>query len=140
VIKIEQVIEEVQLGWVNKPKGLLQILWECGWIYPQEPLSRYTKDKCDMWLDENGELLPEFVSDFKKYSLTYILSECPDFKYEKSGLEQLAVNLLAISGCRIQILFSPKYHCELAGKGIKYAWGLAKKVLPDTTCGKKGKR
>jgi len=49
-IEIEHEIEEVHLGWVNKPKGLLQILWDHGWIDPQEPLSQYTKDKHDMWL------------------------------------------------------------------------------------------
>ena len=39
VFKIEQEIEEVQLSQVNMPKGFLQILWEHGWIDPQELLS-----------------------------------------------------------------------------------------------------
>ena len=27
----------------------------------------------------------------------------------------------------MQLLTSPKYHCELAGEGVEYCWGLAKR-------------
>ena len=28
----------------------------------------------------------------------------------------------------VSILFTPKFHCELAGEGIEYAWGAAKRM------------
>ncbi len=31
-IPMEEVIPKVQLGWEGKQKGLLQVLWERGWI------------------------------------------------------------------------------------------------------------
>lgn len=34
---------------------------------------------------------------------------------------------LSTSERRVMVLFSPKYQCELAGLGIEYAWGLAKR-------------
>jgi hypothetical protein len=29
----------------------------------------------------------------------------------------------------ISILFTPKYHCELAGEGIEYCWGATKQIF-----------
>jgi len=91
-------------------------------------LSDYIKDKRESWLDDKGQLLPAFKDDFQNFSLMYLLSECPDFKHEKSALEQLAADLSSLGELRIEILVSPKYHCELAGEGIEYAWGLSKKI------------
>jgi len=127
-IELEEEIDETTQGWLNQPKGLLQVLWERGWINPDVPLSDYIKDKRESWLDDKGQLLPAFKDDFQKFSLTYLLSECPDFKHEKSALEQLATDLSSLGELRIEILLSPKYHCELAGEGIEYAWGLSKKI------------
>ncbi len=76
-----------------------------------------------------GNVLPEFEADYKKYSLTYLLGQCPDFKNEKSALEKLAEDLSSRHGVKIKVLLTPKYHCELAGEGIEYAWGLAKKTF-----------
>jgi hypothetical protein len=43
-IPIEEVKEKVIEGWENKAKGLLQVLWERGWIDPQvnKPYHYYT--------------------------------------------------------------------------------------------------
>lgn len=30
---------------------------------------------------------------------------------------------------KFELLISPKYHCELAGEGIEYSWGFAKKIF-----------
>jgi len=51
---------EIVPGWVNKPKGLLQILWECSWIDRNESLQKYMKDNKQSWLDSYGKVLPEF--------------------------------------------------------------------------------
>ena len=32
-----------------------------------------------------------------------------------------------------RLLTSPKYHCELAGEGVEYAWGLAKRFYQSKT-------
>jgi hypothetical protein len=53
-------------------------------------------------------------------SLRRILSNCEDFKLEKSKLECLVE---ALGGnCRM----TPKVHPEIAGVGIEYDWGYAK--------------
>jgi len=44
-ISIESEDDEIVPGWLNKPKGLLQILWEHGWIDPSENLQNYVKEK-----------------------------------------------------------------------------------------------
>jgi len=115
-IELEEEIDETTQGWLNQPKGLLQVLWERGWINPDVPLSDYVKDKRESWLDDKGQLLPAFKDDFQNFSLMYLLSECPDFKHEKLALEQLATDLSSLGELRIEILLSPKYHCELAGE------------------------
>jgi len=108
-------------GWMNKPKGLLQILWERGWIDPNENLNDYVKEKRKKWLDARGNILPEFENDAKKFVLTDLLSECPDFKDERSAMQKLDDDLSTLYACQIKLLILPKYHCELAGEGIEYA-------------------
>ena len=130
VMEIEE--DEVIQGWLGKPKGLLQILWECGWIDPLENLQKYVKDKKQNWLDAHGNVLPEYKRDATKFVLTDLLANCPDFKYEKSAMQKLAEDLSSLHDCKIDLLITPKYHCELAGEGIEYGWGLFKKYYHQT--------
>ena len=37
----------------------------------------------------------------------------------------------------IRLLTSPKYHCELAGEGVEYVWGLAKRFYRSVEIGEK---
>jgi len=46
--------DEIIQGWLGKPKGLLYILWECGWIDPTKKLQKYVKEKKPSWLDSNA--------------------------------------------------------------------------------------
>jgi len=62
--KVEE--DEILQGWISKPKGLLQVLWECGWINPSKKLQNYVVDKKQKSLDPAGNILPEFESDAKK--------------------------------------------------------------------------
>ena len=124
--------DEVIPGWLGKSKGLLQILWERGWIDPSENINNYVKYKRKHWLDQNGNILPQFKSDAKKFLLTNLLSECLDFKYKKSAMQKLAEELSKRHQRKIELLISPKYHCELAGEGIEYGWGLFKKYYRRT--------
>jgi 2-iminoacetate synthase ThiH len=31
-IPLQKIMQNIEAGWVGKQKGLLQVLWECGWI------------------------------------------------------------------------------------------------------------
>jgi len=140
MISYEVDEDEILEGWIGKPKGLLQVLWERGWIDPSEKMQNYVVDKKQKWLDPAGNILPEFESDAKKFVLTDLLSNCPDFKYEKSAMQKLAEDLSSLHDRKIDLLITPKYHCKLAGEGIEYGWGLFKKYYRRSPHGeKKGK-
>ena len=53
--------------------------------------------------------------------LEYLISNLPDFKAELTQLQFMARKFGATVKC------SPKYHPEIAGKGIEFNWGCAKK-------------
>jgi len=129
-VQVEE--DEVEEGWLHKSKGIFQVLWERGWIDPTENLQNYIKDKKPKWLDQKGNVLPEFESDAKKFVLTDLLGACPDFKYEKSAMQKLAEDLSVLHSRKVELLITPKYHCELAGEGIEYGWGLFKKDFRRT--------
>ena len=96
-------------GWEEKPKGLLQVLWERGWI-DDSNLQQYTlKGKEDIF----GVLRRET-------SLKALMSDCEDFKDEESLLQSMEQKM------GISVDRTPKCHCELAGEGIEYSWGCAK--------------
>ena len=75
-IAIEIEEPEVKLGWYRKPKGMLQVLWERGWINPAISRSRYTKEGKKEDFDAEGNLTEEG----KKYCLSYLIQNCRDFK------------------------------------------------------------
>ena len=60
--------------------------------------------------------------------MVYLLGECPDFKYEQSALEKLLHDLSEGQAFTVSMMTTPKYHCEIAGEGIEYDWGVAKKT------------
>ena len=118
--KIDIEIEEelVDEGWVGSPKGLKQVLWERGWIDP----SHY--------------------SSYTKKTLQGLLEKCQDFIEEPSAMEILFRKLSTHNQCNIYLMSSPKYHCEIAGEGIEFVWGLTKKrfrniPLHDKNCKEK---
>ena len=53
-------------------------------------------------------------------SLKKIIKSLPDFKSEIMLLQYHALQL------GVQVKCSPKYHPEIAGEAIEFAWGLAK--------------
>jgi len=53
--------DEILQDWIGKPKDLLQILWEHGWINPSKKLQDYVKESKQSWLD--------FKSDAKQFVL-----------------------------------------------------------------------
>ena len=92
----------VQEGWLNKPKGLKQVLWEIGYIDPAHK---------DEYRNKHND---------PRFCLTLLLASCSDFCKEKSRLEKLADDIGA------KLITTPKYHAEMAGEGIEYTWAHAK--------------
>lgn len=129
-IPLKKRTPKVIEGWAGKPKGLFQELRELGWLEPDggkfpspRTRSRYTKEGKKEDFDVNGNL----KEDAKKFSLCHLRGELSDFKNEKSEIGHLLEEISARIGVRITCKFSPKYHCELAGEGIEYSWGLVKR-------------
>lgn len=54
-------------------------------------------------------------------SMSHVLAQCEDVRSEMSLLEYVAWKRSHI------ITFTPMGHCELAGVGVEYCWGKAKK-------------
>ena len=109
----ETVIDE---GWVGKPKGALQILFERGWVDPQK-LGEYTwkgKDRNESVLVSDDEY------ERKKFSLQYLIQIQDDFKNEMTLLQYHASKLGVV------LDRSPKCHPEIAGEGIEYGWAFSK--------------
>ena len=68
------------------------------------------------------------------------MSDCADLKEEKSAIEVLLLDLSKKSidnHRKIELLVSPKYHCELAGEGVEYAWGMMKRYFRSLSLDKK---
>ena len=110
-------------GWLGKPKGLLQVLWERGWINEVE-IGIYSVDGEDEHRDENNQVKDEF----QRYVLRTLMRNCADFREEKSAMETLLIQFSQKSdNTSVELLTSPKYHCELAGEGVEYLWGMSKR-------------
>ena len=100
-IKYEQrIIDE---GWVGKAKGALQVLYERGWIDP-ENIGKYT------WKGTKDGA----------YSLHDLMKKQEDFMNEKT--------LLMLHGEKLGVTIdrTPKCHPEIAGEGIEYGWAFSK--------------
>lgn len=107
-IELTKTSRKIRPGWVGKPKGLLQVMWERGFI-DEEKLDKYKLTATD----HDGELIEE-------YSLRHLMSNCTDFATEKSQLQSIAEEY------DMEVIMTPKYHCEIAGCGIEYCWGGSK--------------
>ena len=100
-------------GWVGKPKGMMQVLWERGFLNPSKSsnelmrLYRFKKDK-------------QTKQDIPGSSLIEIIENLPDFKTELTLLQYRASQLGVTVEC------SPKFHPEIAGEGVEFCWALGK--------------
>ena len=64
-----------------------------------------------------------------------------DFAGEQSAMEYLLSRLSdKTEGFEFRLLTSPKYHCELAGEGVEYCWGLAKRFYKSKGSEEKRKK
>jgi hypothetical protein len=89
--------------YVNKPKGMRQIAYERG-----------------LWRDGMTENGTNGNADDNS-SLKYVLSECLDFKLQKTALAE------AVERAGHLCEFSPKYHCEL--QPIERCWSVSKRFM-----------
>ena len=120
---LKMVTHHLVPGWEGKGKGLLQIMWERGWV--NESLIRQYKMRME---DDAGVLIPEF-------SLAHMMESCTDFQNKMLQLEFVCHEL----GCKV--LITTKYHTEYAGVGIEYSWGLSKAMYQKCPLSsKKGKQ
>ena len=103
----------VKDGWLGKPKGLLQVLWERGLIDATKR-SAYTLD---------GRKNRDTGEVNSSMSLRRIMSECHDFVNEETALQVLGRKLGLI------VDRTPKFHAELAGEGIEYSRQCSKAVF-----------
>ena len=102
----------VTTGFEGKQKGLMQVLWERGFIDPNN-VSKYHKD----YDDKLGE------AEEQPYCLRWLMARCPDFMEEETQMT-FVMNKLGV-----EVEMSPKCHPELAGQGIEYNWGKSKKYF-----------
>jgi hypothetical protein len=113
--------DDIVEGWVGKPKGIRQVLWERGLLDPQVTYVALIKKD-----DPNLEEMVEYST---------VLADCADFLGEKTSLMYLGERL------GVGVDRSTKCHPELAGKGIVYTWGQAKSVYRRAKLAdKKGKK
>jgi hypothetical protein len=99
---------EVTPGYVGKQKGLKQILFERGWLDPNVIHKYYLNPKSEEEEDE-------------PFCLKQLLGNCKDFMDEESQM------VYVMRKINVTVEMSPKCHPELAGQGIEYCWGKAKK-------------
>ena len=86
---------------------------------PSSQISLYSKNRAKKGDgDSNGVLTEQGI----KYCQTYIRGKYSDFVNEKSEISQMETTKNTY-----KVMFLPKYHCELAEEGIKYARGLINK-------------
>ncbi|KAG7345273.1 hypothetical protein IV203_032804 [Nitzschia inconspicua] len=110
-------------GWVGEPKGLLQVARERGLI-----------DHINHHLySANPKKNPDGTLNAEK-SLRSIVGQCTNFQNELTHLQVMADEL------KVQVMFTPKFHAEMAGEGIEYSWGFAKGSYRRKPLKKKRKR
>ncbi len=101
-------------GWIGQPKGLLQVLWERGWI-DKGHIEKYS---IDLVKDNDGAVL----EGAENWSLKYLMALCLNFAKEMTALQHVGHQL------GVSVLITPKFHAKMAGEGIEYSWGVSKSV------------
>jgi hypothetical protein len=112
-IPLQKIIPNIEASWVGKQKGLLQVLWERGWI-DVSPLDEHAIIKKDDAGAADEEL-----------SLHCIMKSCLDFANETAELQSMGEKM------GVRVLSITKFYAEMAGKGIEYLWGVAKPWYPS---------
>ena len=108
--------EAIRYGYVGKPKGMLDVLFERGLLDPERLKGGKDGNKIEYTKDAKTiDGIPD-----ESYSLSSMLAQCRDFQNEPTAMEELT-ELLGHKQEK-----TPKKHPEIAGRGIEYCWGKAK--------------
>ena len=107
----KEIPNVVREGWLGKPKGVFQILWERGYINPDEKTWKRYALEGSRDLDGNR---------IKETSLNHLIRKCYDFVNEPTMLQFIGEKL------GIVVDRTPKCTPEIAGEGIEYSWAMAK--------------
>ena len=108
--------EAIRYGYVGKPKGMLDVLFERGLLDPERMKGGKERSKIEYTKDAKTiDGIPD-----ESYSLSSMLAQCRDFQNEPTAMEELT-ELLGHKQEK-----TPKKHPEIAGRGIEYCWGKAK--------------
>jgi hypothetical protein len=110
---VDETVVEIDKGWEGKPKGMLQTLWERGFINPAK--QKEGDHAVDRKKDAFGNVILET-------SLKHLMSLLIDFIQEETSL-QCHGRLLGVKVER-----TPKCHPEIAGEGVEHDWGCSKNV------------
>jgi hypothetical protein len=113
-IDLKKLKTREKKGWEGQLKGLLQVLWERGWI----DHDHYDRYRMDPATNEDGEVL----EGAEYMSLQCLMACCLDFAEERTALQHVGDELGAA------VIITPKFHAELAGEGVEYSWGISKGV------------
>jgi hypothetical protein len=109
--------DDIEKGWIGQPKGMLQLLWERGFIDPsvEDPKRYYSKE---------GKTATGVIDPTR--SLNLLMKQLYDFVHELTLLQFKGSEIGKERGIEIIVDRTPKCHCEMAGEGIEYSWGFAK--------------
>ena len=114
-IPIKATTKKILEGWAGKPKGMMQVLWERGFLNPEKSSKELMK--C---FSKGFKKDKETKEDIPGTSLMELINNLPDFKTELTLLQFWASQLGVTVEC------SPKFHPEIAGEGVEFCWALGK--------------
>ena len=107
-IPLTKIVPNDDAGWVGKQKGLLQVLWERGWIDESR-------------LDDYAIIKKDYAGAVdKELSLQCIMESCLDFADEMTELQSMGEKM------GVRVISTTKFHAGMAGEGIEYLWGVVK--------------
>lgn len=117
-IDLKKSFEKILPGWVDEPKGMLQVQFERGNIDPKkyDPIAK-RDNKVYYTVDGKKDAYGNFIEDS---SLRRMTERMPDFVSEETLLQYHAKRI------GVAVDHSPKAHPEVAGEGIEYGWGFSK--------------
>ena len=108
---------------MGKSKGLLQVLWDGGFI-DEMIIEKYklTGKNDDFGIVDNST------------SLRHMMTMCSDFLHEQGMMEFIGRKV------GVEVILTPKCHAELAGEGVEYLWTCSKNHYRNISLNeKKGK-
>ena len=106
----------VKGGYVGKPKGLLDVLFERGLLDPQ--LLQGGKAGNPTQYARDPKVIDGIPDESR--SLVSMLARCADFQNEPTAMQELTEDLGHVQEK------TPKKHPEIAGRGVEYCWGKSK--------------